>query len=312
MKSFIEKVLRMKTDDSKNESDDDVTILFADISRSTSIYESLGDIKARELIYACLSLMADITEKHNGTVIKTIGDEIMCTFPIANDAAAAAEEMHNALENSSEISKPPNIRIGFHSGEVVEENNDVYGDAVNVASRMADMAKPRQIITTAKTVNELVLYYQARTRCIDRTVLKGKRGNINIYELIWEENDATLVVRRSSPSPVITSRMKISLGAKIIEINDQRNCVTMGRQAHNDLVVQDTRASRSHARIELRRGKFYLIDEQSSNGTYLLVEKKKSLRVKHDEVVLTGKGVVGLGNDVTPDSPDAIHFKIES
>ena len=302
----------MGTDDSRQESDDEVTILFADISRSTSIYETLGDIKARQLIHTCLSLMTDVTKKHNGDVIKTIGDEIMCTFPMANDAAAAAEAMHRVLESASEITNPPNIRIGFHSGEVVEENNDVYGDAVNVASRMADMAKPRQIITTAKTVNELEPYYQARTRNIKHMLLKGKRGNINVYELIWEENDATLIVSRSSPSPAITSRLKIRLGAKIIEINDQRNCVTMGRQSHNDLVVQDTRSSRSHARIELRRGKFYLIDQQSSNGTYLLTEKKESLRVKHDEVVLTGNGIIGLGSDVTPDSSDAIHFEIQS
>jgi class 3 adenylate cyclase len=302
----------MRTDDSKNESDNDVTILFADISRSTAIYEVLGDIKARQLIYACLSLMTDVTAKHNGSVIKTIGDEIMCTFPIANDAAAAAEAMQRGLKNTSQITNPPNIRIGFHSGEVIKEDDDVFGDAVNVASRMADMAKPRQIVTTAKTINELSPYYQMRIRCIDRTFLKGKRGNISIYELIWEKNDATLIVRRSETSPVMTSRLKISLDSKVIEINEQRNCVTMGRQSHNDLVVQDTRASRSHARIELRRGKFYLIDEQSSNGTYLLAEKKESLRVRHDEVVLTGKGVIGLGSDVTPDSPDAIHFKIES
>ena len=302
----------METDDPKKESNDEVTILFADISRSTAIYEAIGDIKARELIYTCLAIMTDVTEKHNGVVIKTIGDEIMCTFLIANDAAAAAEAMHRALESTDKITNPPNIRIGFHSGDVIKDNNDVYGDAVNVASRMTDMAKPRQIITTVKTVSELAPYYQARTRCVDRTILKGKRGKIDIYELIWEQNDATLVVRRSSHSRAITFRLKIRFGAQIIEINDQRNCVTMGRQSHNDLVVQDTRASRSHARIELRRGKFYLIDEQSSNGTYLLTEEKESLRVKRDEVVLTGNGVIGLGSDLTPDSPDAIHFKIES
>ena len=312
LQSFIERVFQMGTDDSKNEIDDDVTILFADISRSTAMYEALGDKKARQLIYACLSIMTEIAEKHNGTVVKTIGDEIMCTFSMANDAADAAEAMHRALKNTTKITNPPNIRIGFHSGEVIRENNDVYGDAVNVASRMADMAKPRQIITTAKTLHELAPYYQARVRCIDRTILKGKQGNINIYELIWEKNDATLIVKRPSHSPVITSRLKICLGNQIIEVNDQRNCVTMGRQAHNDLVVQDTRASRSHARIELRRGKFYLIDEQSSNGTYLLAQEKESVRVRHDEVILSGQGVIGLGSDVTPDLPDAIHFEIKS
>lgn len=312
MKSLIEKMFQIDTDESGDQKDDEITILFADISRSTALYEALGNNKARELIHNCLAILSDVAEKHNGIVIKNIGDEIMCTFPMTNDAAAAAEAMHRALENPNGIQNPPNIRIGFHSGEVIRDKGDVYGDAVNVASRMTDLAKPRQIITTAKTVSEMAPYYQARTRCIDRTILKGKKGKINIYELIWEENDATLIVMRTSPSPTIKSRLKIRLGSEVIEINDQRNCVTMGRQPHNDLVIQDTRASRSHARIELRRGKFYLIDQQSSNGTYLLTQEKESVRVKHDEVVLTGKGVIGLGSNITPDSPEAIHYSIES
>lgn len=67
-----------------------LTILFADISGSTRLYEVLGDGPARAKVASCLQMLADVTERHNGTVIKTIGDEIMCTFPNAEVSVAAA------------------------------------------------------------------------------------------------------------------------------------------------------------------------------------------------------------------------------
>ncbi|MCD4716691.1 MAG: hypothetical protein K8R45_08115, partial [Desulfobacterales bacterium] len=60
---------------------DTLAILFADIAKSTNLYETLGDKIAQNLIGTCLSLFSDVTARYNGTVIKTIGDEIMCTFP---------------------------------------------------------------------------------------------------------------------------------------------------------------------------------------------------------------------------------------
>ena len=68
-----------------------LAILFADISRSTQIYETVGDKAAQELVGDCLARLSEVTVQHQGTVIKKIGDEIMCTFPTANQALAAAK-----------------------------------------------------------------------------------------------------------------------------------------------------------------------------------------------------------------------------
>jgi hypothetical protein len=95
----------------------------------------------------------------------------------------------------------------------------------------------------------------------------------------------------------------------IIEISQARPSVTMGRQRHNDLVVQDNRVSRSHARFEYRSGQFVLID-QSTNGTYVFIKGKKGMNLKQDEIPVQGSGIIGLGRKVTPDSPQAIHFTV--
>ena len=94
---------------------DILAVLFADIAKSTHIYEVLGDKTAKNLIDASVSLLSEVTVKYQGTVIKTIGDEILCTFPTANDAVEAAIEMHQSLENipfpGNSVYGSPNIYV---------------------------------------------------------------------------------------------------------------------------------------------------------------------------------------------------------
>ena len=75
----------------------EVAVLFADVVGSTRLYEVLGDLKARDMVVACVDLMRSATERNRGTVIKTIGDEILSIFPTANDAVNAAGEMQQDI-----------------------------------------------------------------------------------------------------------------------------------------------------------------------------------------------------------------------
>jgi adenylate cyclase len=291
-----------------------LAILFADVAKSTHLYETLGNKIAQSLIGACLSLLAKITAQHGGTVIKTIGDEIMCTFPTADNAVEAAIDMNRDLErltiNDMPGVTPPNIYVGIQFGPVIREENDVFGDAVNVAARMVSMAKQRQIVTTDDTVLALSVLHKGSTRVIDKTTVKGKSGEMNIYEVIWEKQDATVMVDESLDARKIESRMQLQFQGRTIEIDQNRPSVTLGRQAHNDMVVNDERVSRTHARIEYRRGKFILID-QSTNGTFALIQGKKSVTLRRDEATLLGNGIIGLGREVNDQSPVAIHYSIQ-
>jgi len=291
-----------------------LAILFADIAKSTQLYETLGNTEAQNLIGACISRMADITIKHKGIVIKTIGDEIMSTFPTALNAVAAGKEMHQAMEQMTLPDNPgfcpPNIYVGIQIGPVVKEDGDVFGDAVNVAARMVALAKQRQILTTEETVKALSPELRESAHCIDRTTLKGKSGEVDIYEIIWEQHDVTVMLDSSLEEMTIRSWLELSFAGNSIKVDKNHPIATMGRQPHNDIVVSDNRVSRSHARIEYRRGKFVLID-QSTNGTFALIQGKKSIQIKRDEAVLIGTGVIGLGREVTPESAMAVHFSIK-
>lgn len=164
-----------------------LAILFADISGSTSLYETLGDEDAHKLVSTCIHELSGVVADHRGTVIKTIGDGIMCTFPATDKAIEAAIAMQESID-SLPLSPPENhinvnIRIGIHWGPVIKQNYDVFGDAVNVAARMVSRAKSRQILTTQQTVDNLPEGCAANIKRIDRTTIKGKAGEVSIFEI---------------------------------------------------------------------------------------------------------------------------------
>ena len=291
-----------------------VVVLFADVSRSTQLYETLGDHTAQGLVATCLTALSTVTNDYGGTVIKTIGDEIMCTFPDATLALEAAQAMQRAIEHLPEVSKlrvaPLTIRIGFHLSTVVHREGDIFGDAVNVAARMVALAKPRQILTTEPTVNTLLEDVRFMVRCIDRTAVKGKSGEFDIYEVIWDTMGMTFMATRPVASHFGQARLKLWRSGTLIEIDQRRPFASLGRHSDNEIVVAEALASRLHCRVEYRRGKFVLVD-QSTNGTYVAVHGRDSAFLHREEMVLEGNGVIGLGREVEPDEDGAIHFICE-
>lgn len=115
----------------------------------------------------------------------------------------------------------------------------------------------------------------------------------------------------TTQSGVSSAFMELRQGNHVISVSQTRPTVTMGRQEHNDIEVIDTRVSRSHARIEYRNGVFILID-QSTNGTYVLIDGKQGINLKREELPLEGSGIITLGRKVSPASPKAIHFALKS
>src|ERR1700727_1488321 len=83
--------------------DIELVVLFADVVGSTRLFEMMGDLRARDMVTACVDVMRRATEQHNGTVIKTIGDEVMATFPTADDALNAAAQMQKQIVTHPEL-----------------------------------------------------------------------------------------------------------------------------------------------------------------------------------------------------------------
>ncbi len=287
-----------------------LVILFADISGSTSLYETLGDMAARQRIAWCFSFLTKMTHQNEGTVVKTIGDAVLSTFPSANAAVQAARAMQEILAEEAPFNQPPlAIRVGLHFGPALVEAEDIYGDAVNVAARIVSLAKADQILATRQTVELLTPELRAKTRYIDRAPVKGKQEEIDLYEVIWQETDLTPLETLHVVSLVPGALLRLHYRDRTVELNQSRLVVTLGRGQQNDLVVQGKLISRFHARIEYRRGKFVLLD-QSTNGTFVITQEGERVYLHREELLLRGTGVISLGR-AEADSPDVIHFVLE-
>ena len=291
-----------------------LTILFADVCGSTKLYETMGDTTARDTVGNCVAIMREETERQSGRVVKTIGDEAMSVFESPDSAADAASAMQERISNSMVVQgRSIQIRTGFHFGPViVEADGDVYGDAVNTAARMAGQAKAGQILTTAGTVAHLSPAWQASTRQIDRAVVKGKRDEIDMMELIWQREDVTRMATSwtAGVGPKSKARLLLRYRDQQAEISESNPTIVMGRAEDNDLVVKHTLISRLHARVEYRKGNFVLVD-QSINGTYVRTAEGEELFVRRDNYPIKGTGIIALGQRLPPESPDAISFHSE-
>lgn len=289
----------------------ELAILFADIAGSTRLYEMLGDARARAVVASGIACLTEVTQRHGGTLVKTIGDEVMTTFPTANAAAAAAAEMQETITDAPRIDgQRLAIRVGLHFARALMEEADVFGDAVNVAARMASHAKATQILLTGATLQSMDSPLRGDCRLVDHFEVKGKRDPIEVFELIWRIEDATTIraVVRPARRPPATAQLVLSLAADHRVISAAQPTLSLGRDANNDLVIAGPMVSRLHARADYRAGKFLLTD-QSTNGTFVTTSDGATKFLRRDSLVLTGSGRIGLGAS-PEDKAAALHYEV--
>ena len=290
----------------------EVAIVFADVVGSTQLYDKFGDTKASETVAVCLDIMKDATYQFNGLVIKTIGDEIMATFETVDDAMGAAVMMQTRItaEGKKENGIPVTIRIGCHYGPVVQEQNDIFGAAVHTANRMTSQAKSRQIVISGFTVENMSPELRNQTRQIDVATVRGRLDEVALFELVWQPEEATSMLPTIEWENKSRKASKLLLNFKnsTVEVSDRKKSVNLGRADDNDLVVKGNLISRIHAKIEMRRGKFVLID-QSTNGTFIQDLQGQEVLVRRDSTELGDEGTIGLGRAEAPGFSLAIYFK---
>jgi len=290
-----------------------LAILFADISGSTALYEKLGDQRARVLIGRCLFMLKNALNTHNGSLIKTIGDEILCTFPSAEAAFNAACEMQMSLHTDNQHTEHSmHIRIGFHFGDVICEDGDIYGDAVNVASRVAAITRASQIMTTSAVVDALPLSLHNKVRKILRADIKGKQEQLDIHQVMWELEDmgSTRIGMPAFRKPVVeVAELKLSYRSQPHTVNIQNKKLLLGRDNTCQMIIKNDFVSRQHANVELRSGNFILTDH-SSNGTYVRTSNGEVSRINRSEMTLRGKGTISLGQHYSEDPVDLVEYEV--
>jgi adenylate cyclase len=274
------------------------TILFVDVCDSTQLYETLGDERAAKAIMGCLTALRGECEKAGGRVVQRIGDELMCVFETADAALRAASDMQEWVARTTTGSTTPvSVRIGCHAGPVLESAEELFGDAVNVAARVAAFAAARQILTTQDTREKASAGWRAQLRPLGSFTVRGKREELTIHELVWRESETLTELGVVLAAPRSAARLVLRYAGQEIRLDSrERISLTIGRSPGSGLVVHEPRASRCHGRIETRQGKFVLVD-QSANGTFVRIAPDENVVLRHEELILYAHGTIGLGQE---------------
>jgi class 3 adenylate cyclase/tetratricopeptide (TPR) repeat protein len=194
-----------------------LTILFTDVEGSTDLRTRRGDEAAHEILRAHEQVVRGCVASHGGREVKALGDGFMIAFTSARKALTCAVAIQQAVEGKRRKASDQSVRvrIGVTTGEVVEEDNDLYGQAVNAAARIASRAAGGEILVAE--VTRQVIGTGPRFTFSDRgrVRLKGFPERWRLYELAWapSEEAAPGVVGLVERTPLVgreTERAELS------------------------------------------------------------------------------------------------------
>ena len=270
-------------------------VLFADVSGSTDFRDTVGDSAGHEAIDLCVRLCAALTEQHGGRVIKAVDHEFLALFPDASAAGKAARDIQLGVHGMAPIEKVRlGVRIGMHFGPLKERDGELFGDTVNVAARLTEMASKDQIVASMETVDLLSPIQKMDCRKLFSMPMKGNAIEVGVCELVWTDTDDATQLAAQRVSTDAGESLRLVYRTRVMTVAAGQAPVVLGRDATATLVVADRKASRAHCEIGERQGEFVLAD-RSQNGTFLSIDGDREVVLRREEAILRGHGFITLG-----------------
>lgn len=300
----------------------DRTILFADLRGSTALYESLGTTDASAVVTQSVALCAQVVLRCGGTVVKTLGDGLLASFTDATSAVDAADEMHASMERIGAAGAlpagalragPMKLQVALDAGDVVELSGDVFGDAVNVAARLIDHAGDNETLVTQNVLAQLDAIECARFRSLDRIQLRGRVEPVHVHllESVRPHGDLDATAFGAfGPAEAEPEAIRLVWSDRNSVFAGPTLPVVLGRSPQATYCIDDTRVSRSHARIDWHGGTFQLTD-LSYNGTYVQFDNDPAIvSLRRGSCTLHGSGSVGLGASPAEPGAPVVRFEV--
>ena len=295
------------------------TVVFADLTGSTRVFEAIGNARATETVTRLIQWIGGVCETHGGRVVKSLGDGVFAVFTDGSAATSAVLELQRNHHKRLQTWPAPlrmELQIGVASGEVVEVDGDCYGDAVNLASRLSDLAGPSQIWVTETVIDQLA-GLDARHRNLGPINIRGKNEMPVVYRVDWQDEVSEFLTMPATlvPPPRIPDSTFGQIELSWLDVRTLFRAaelpIHLGRVDEAQFVVNDPRVSRLHARIEARNGSCVLVDV-STYGTWVRFHgtagASGEIALRREECVLHGSGEIGLGAPLSDFSAPTISF----
>nr|WP_325248730.1 adenylate/guanylate cyclase domain-containing protein [Amylibacter sp.] len=284
-----------------------VAVICADISGSTALYDQVGNLEARSQIDACLRILQQVIREHGGDFIHSRGDDVLCTFDDPQNAFSTVKDMLDRTKDGA-----LSVHIGLDFGPAIRTRDDVFGDCVNVAARLASLANPKEALCsrsvfkaiTPKTKNELHFFDSRKIRGKSKAEHIYRYAGVNVESNTHVSFGAAPVTNFPLPARDGDDQMSALISFEgIVAHCTQDKGVTIGRADSCDLVLPRQWVSRQHIVIEMRKDHAYLRDI-SSNGTYVCMDGQLPILLRRETMALPG--TCTLSPTKHPDAEDAL------
>jgi class 3 adenylate cyclase len=289
-------------------------VLFADLRGSTSLYETLGNAAATAVVTQNVAVLSRIVREQRGRVIKTLGDGLMAVFDTPVQGVRAADDMHESLARPAPVARHRpglELQVALAHGEVVEMAGDCFGDAVNVAARLLDHAGDNETLATSAVLAGLARREQARFRSLDLMQLRGRAEPVHVHLLEAHRPGDTATTAFGGINPVAEPEGIRLTWIDLTKVFSGPSLpVVLGRSPQATYSIDDSRVSRSHARIDWHGGTFQLTD-LSYNGSYVRFgDSAEIVTLRRGTCTLHGKGVIGLGTPTLDALAPCVNFEV--
>lgn len=295
-----------------------LTIYFADISGSSQIYQTLGDEEAVRQVTAAIETMSRYVVSSGGSVLRTIGDEVLAIFDSPEPAFECASQTQHHFESSA-----LGVSIGFHHGSAIAHAGDIYGTAVNLAARLVSLASSGEVVTSQGTIDAVnqqpvnvqqdtptFVPYESET--LATISPKGIDSPVVVHRVNWSRAQMTRIATRISESESsdgsVAVKIRLTYAHSILEV--ARGRISVGRADTCDLQIANDMASRRHGVVEVRDNKVWYQDT-SSNGTFYLQQGMAPIRIMRESVILVGSGRLGMGASPDVDAKAAVDYVVD-
>jgi adenylate cyclase len=298
------------------------TVVFTDLFGSTRVFEALGNVKATQAVTQITTWITKLVELHGGRVVKTLGDGVLALFDnnrAAIDAVVALQRNHKKnMMLVPQGSRLP-IRIGVASGAVEIVDGDCYGDAVNVAARLSDLSGPQQIWVNGAALENVQEEESVRFRMLGPIHIRGRAEPCTVFQVDWQEDvSSDFLTMHAELDPSFESGKKDILGGEIeLSLLDNRKLfrsfelpIHIGRVRQAEFCVADPRVSRTHARVDWRKGSVILVDLSSYGCWVRFSGGGADLLLRRDECALHGRGEIALGSSFADLSAPIVSFSV--
>lgn len=306
-----------------------LTVMFTDIAGSTKYFEKHGDLAGLALLSTVNDRLQPLVSEHKGTVVKTIGDAIMAHFENPIEASRCAIQMQRAIValNQKKVSREPiQIRVALNVGVGMMKGHDVFGDVVNVCSRIEHETPAGRIGASPSVVEAVSKEEDIAFRKIGTVTLRGKEQEMEFYEILWREEDKGA---GEKPAKMSSEQLAMATGTRLEVAAEVRDAIAkamagspqlshlaaqersyalveetpggapgkrlplsgasavVGREKGELVFPDDPQMAPQHARFTTLGGAFYVEDLGSPQGTFVRIRKAEVL--KDGDVILLAR-----------------------